>query len=147
MPTLQQQLQALASSFAHDVLAAMRGASLEDLVAESSHGGTATSRAPGAAKRSARTKAAATQVPVATTRAPRTGKGGRLWRRSPEEIEAVVGKIAALLKTKKDGLRAEQIQAALGLTRKELPKPLAAGLAEKTLKKKGKKRATIYYAA
>ncbi len=68
-------------------------------------------------------------------------------RRSPDAIAKEVDRIVALLKKNKNGLRAEKIQAALGMKRKELPKPLAEGLAKKRLKKKGEKRATLYFAA
>ena len=52
----------------------------------------------------------------------------------------------ALLKGKKDGLRAEQIRAALKMQSKEMPRVLREGLAKKKLKAKGQKRATTYTA-
>jgi hypothetical protein len=44
------------------------------------------------------------------------------------------------------GLRAEQLQAKLGIDKRELPRPVQEGLSSKRLIKKGKKRATTYFA-
>jgi Fic family protein len=55
--------------------------------------------------------------------------------------------VVALVKGKKDGLRAEQIRAALKMQSKEMPRVLKEGLAKKKLKSKGQKRATTYFAA
>jgi hypothetical protein len=52
--------------------------------------------------------------------------------------------VIALVKSKKDGLRAEQIRAALKMESKEMPRVLQEGLAKKKLKAKGQKRATTY---
>jgi hypothetical protein len=52
----------------------------------------------------------------------------------------------ALLKSKKAGLRSEQIRDALKLDRREMPRVLKAGLAKKAIRAKGKKRATVYSA-
>lgn len=51
-----------------------------------------------------------------------------------------------LLKKHPDGLRAEQIQKDLGLSRKDLPRPMSQALAKNLVRKKGEKRATKYYA-
>jgi hypothetical protein len=80
---------------------------------------------------------------------PRRGgarKSGRLQRRSAEEIKATLDKIHGLLKGKKEGLRAEQIRAALKLDVREMPRVLKEGLASKKLSSKGQKRATTYFA-
>jgi hypothetical protein len=136
MPTLRSALNDLAATFATSVLAAIRGASLEDLLAESGGGAR---RGPG---RPAKSKAA--QSPPAT---PRARKPGRLARRSPAEIAKALDQVVALVKGKKDGLRAEQIRAALKMQSKEMPRVLKEGMAKKKLKAKGQKRATRYSAA
>ena len=46
----------------------------------------------------------------------------------------------------KEGLRAEEIRANLGMEAKELPRVLKEGLAKKKLRSKGQKRATTYTA-
>jgi len=130
MPTLRSNLQSLADSFASSVLAAIRGASLEELLGE---GGAR--RGPGRAQKS-----------QAAAKAP-ARKSGRLARRSPAEIAEALDRVVALVKTKKDGLRAEQIRAALGMQAKEMPRVLQEGLAKKKLRAMGKKRATTYSVA
>ncbi len=58
----------------------------------------------------------------------------------------MVGRIVSLLHSNKKGLRAEDIRAKLGIDRRELPRPLAEALKKKLVSKKGKKRATTYFA-
>jgi len=79
--------------------------------------------------------------------APGRAKGGRLARRSPADIAKTLGQIVALVKTKKAGLRSEEIRKALKLDVREVPRVLKEGLAKKTLKSKGQKRATVYTVA
>jgi len=123
MPTLQSKIQDLASAFANGVLAAVRSSSFEELA--SAHGRTAS----------------------AADKAPKRAAGGRLARRSEEDIAGVVDRIIALLKGEPEGMRAEQIRGELGLEAKELPRPLADALASRQIKKSGNKRATTYFAA
>ncbi len=129
MSTLHQTINALASEFAHNLLRALRNASLEEIIAETHAGHSATGggrRAGGAA--------------------PAT-RGRRLRRRSAQDINAVVGRVVTLLKANKKGLRAEEIRAKLSLDRREIPRPLAEALKKKLVTKRGKKRATTYFAA
>jgi hypothetical protein len=136
MPSkLHAQLSHLAASFAENVLAAIRGASLEELLAES-HG----SHAPRASRG---LKAHAAPVAHRTTT---TKSSGRLARRSPDQIAKTIDRVVALVKKHKDGLRAERIRAELGMQAKEMPRVLKEGLAAKKLTAKGQKRATTYFA-
>jgi hypothetical protein len=137
---LRANLDALASNFASAVLDAIRGASLDELVAES---GGAPRRGPGRPKGST-TKSTAT---AARASAPARKPSGRLARRSPADIAKTLGQIVGLVKASKTGLRSEQIRAALKLDKRELPRVLADGLRTKKLKSKGQKRATQYSAA
>jgi hypothetical protein len=122
--SLRAHLNELASSFANGVLAAIRTASIEDLLAES---GSAR-RLPGV---------------HGVGRAGRST--GRLPRRSADDIGRVLDRIAGLLKTSPKGLRAEEIRQRLNLLSKELPRPLKEGLASGRLGKSGNKRATTYF--
>jgi hypothetical protein len=140
--SLRTNLESLASSFASAVLQAIRGASLEDLLADA---GTGARRGPGRPPASKAT--AMTSSAPAASKAPRARKSGRLARRSPEQIAKALDQVVALVKGKKDGLRAEQIRAALKMESKEMPRVLQEGLAKKKLKAKGQKRATTYFAA
>jgi hypothetical protein len=133
MPTLRSALDALAQSFANGVLVAIRGASLEELLADA---GSGARRGPG------RPRGSKTAAPKTRARKP-----GRLARRSPAEIAKALDQVVALVKGKKDGLRAEEIRAALQMESKEMPRVLREGLAKKKLKAKGQKRATTYFAA
>jgi hypothetical protein len=90
------------------------------------------------------------EIPRSTrSRLPRKARRakGRLARRSPADIAKALGQVVALVKSKKDGLRSEQIRAALHMDAKEMPRVLKEGLAKKVLKSKGQKRSTAYSAA
>jgi hypothetical protein len=137
MSTLHQTINSLASEFAHSLLKALRNASLDEIIAE-----TASGHASGARRRGRPAAAAHTGGGGGARR----GGGRRLRRRSAGDIGAVVSKIVSMLKSHKKGLRAEEIRAKLGLDRREIPRPLAEALKKKLVTKKGKKRATTYYA-
>jgi hypothetical protein len=137
---LQSSIQKLASDFAEGVLAAIRNASLEEIIgangASPAHRGAPARRAPAA-------KAAAAPSPAAK----RGSKATRaLGRRSPQELESTIGKIVAALKGKKDGLRSEQLQKQLGLAKNEIVRPIQKALDDKKIMKMGQKRSTTYFA-
>jgi CRP-like cAMP-binding protein len=134
MSTLHQTINSLASEFAHSLLRALRGASLEEILAET---------APGHAGGGRRGRAARAAAPA---RHAGGRRGGRLRRRTPKDIQAVVGRIVSLLQANKKGLRAEEIRSKLGLDRREIPRPLAEALKKKLVSKRGRKRATTYFA-
>ncbi|WP_394846315.1 hypothetical protein LZC95_02475 [Pendulispora brunnea] len=135
--SLKNEISRLADNFAQGVLAAIRSASLEEISSEAR--GRATSS-------SSRAPAGRPSAAAPASKAPKAKRGGRLHRRSEEEIGAVGDKIVSLLKSHPEGLRAEQIRAELGLEAKELPRPLKDLLGAKKLKTKGQKRATTYFA-
>lgn len=134
--SLRSALDSLAASFANAVVEAIQGASLQELLAESG-GGARRGRG-----RPPKSKA----EPVAPA-APLARKPGRLPRRSAEQIAQALSQVVALVKSNKDGLRAEEIRSALQMGAKEMPRVLKEGLAKKKLKAKGQKRATTYSAA
>jgi hypothetical protein len=138
MSTLHQTINALASEFAHSLVRALRNASLDEIIAETHAGHSAG----GGARRRGRAPAASAGGGGGTARRG----GGRLQRRSQTDINGVVTKIVALLKGHKKGLRAEEIREKLHLDRREIPRPLAEALKKKLVSKKGKKRATTYFA-
>jgi hypothetical protein len=133
MSKLESALNDLVSSFADSVLAALRGSSLQDLLAVS-----------GKASGSPRPERARKQEQIPLDLKPRVS--GRLARRSPEQVAQVVNKVVLLVKTHKEGMRAEEIRKKLGLLPKEMPRILKDGLASKKLTAKGQKRATTYFA-
>jgi hypothetical protein len=145
MPSLRTALDALASHFASSVLDAIRGASLEELMAEGGGGGVR--RGPGRPRGSSKPAPRATRAAAPPRPAPTKSKAGRLARRAPEDIAKTLTSIVSLLKTKKAGLRSEQLRAALKLDKREMPRVLGDGLKSKKLKSRGQKRATTYFAA
>jgi hypothetical protein len=140
MSTLHQTINSLASEFAHNLLRALRNASLEEILSETAAGHSAH----GGGRRRGRAAGVAVAAHVG---AGGGGRGRRLRRRSQGDITAVVNRIHGLLKTHKKGLRAEEIREKLGLDRREIPRPLAEALSKKLVTKRGKKRATTYFAA
>jgi hypothetical protein len=142
MSTLKSQLEELAQGFATSVLQAIRSASLQDLVAAG--GGSEAGNGRRSAVRGPARDGGGQPDPL---RLPRPSKGGRLARRSPADIEKALASVVSLVKRKKDGLRSEEIQAALKLDKRELPRVLRTGVAKRALKAKGQKRATRYLAA
>jgi hypothetical protein len=134
--SLRSTLDSLATSFAGAVLDAIKGASIQELLAESA---AAPRRGPG------RPRASAAAHPAAAAATPvRRAKAGRLARRSPEEITKTLDRIHGLLKGKKAGMRSEEIRKALKLDVREVPRVLKEGLSKKKLKSRGQKRATTY---
>ncbi len=131
MPTLRSNLNAIATSFANAVLEAVRGASVDELLAN------------GANHRAAHRSNGSTKGPA---RGAPLRSSGRLARRSTDDIAALLDKITALVKKHKSGLRAEQIRIELKMQSKEMPRVLKEGLSTKRLKTKGQKRATTYFA-
>jgi hypothetical protein len=131
MPNLNSSIQSLAESFAASVIQAIRTASLEDILAETS----GAKPEPG--------RRVSNGGPA---RLPRSSSK-RLARRSAKDIAAMADSIVALVKKNPKGLRAEQIRAELGIDKREWMRPLEAALGSKKLTKKGEKRATTYFSA
>ena len=130
--SLRTQLDALASHFADEILATIKSASLHELAAG---GRTSVATSKGVS---------AGRVPAMAS--ARSEASGRLARRSMEEIVKAVDKIVLLVKTHKEGMRAEDIRKTLGLQPKEMPRILKHGITAKKLSTKGRKRATTYFA-
>lgn len=132
--TLKAQLEDLSRSFTNHIIEALRGASLHEL--------SATGPGPARGRPPMRSNPPTVSAPVRA----KTGKNGRLLRRSSEEIAQTLNKVVLLVKTHKNGLRAEQIRSRLGMQPKEMPRILKEGVAKKKLTSKGQKRATTYFA-
>ena len=160
MTTLRATINELASTFAAGVLSAIRGASLEEILAETNRGGSGGAGAGGGAARRGpgrpRGSASAAGNAAGETssagedegagRRGRRGRRGRLGRRSSTDIAAIVDSIVSLLGSNPNGLRAEEIRQQLGLEANELPRPIKEALDSKRISKQGQKRATTYFA-
>ena len=127
--TLAATIQALSADFATNIVAAIRQASLSELMGGLETHVTKPAKAP--------------KEPAA----PRARKAGRLPRRSLEDLNAMADRIVQAVSESSGGLRAEKIRAELGIAPNELARPLSVALADKRLTKIGHKRATIYIAA
>jgi hypothetical protein len=108
MPHLNSSIQSLAESFATSVIQAIRASSLQDILRETS-GGKAEPARPAGKRGPGR---------------PPSASSGRLQRRSEKDITAVADRIVAFVKQHKEGRRAEQIRAELGIDKKEWARPL-----------------------
>ena len=108
---------------------------------------THTAPAPAAApKKRGRPAGSGKKTGGTSPSAPAASSGGRLGRRSVEDIGRVVEDIVSLLGQHPEGLRSEQLRSSLRLDAKELPRPLQDGLNAGTITKVGQKRATTYFA-
>jgi hypothetical protein len=146
---LRSTIADLASAFAASVVTAIRGASLEDILAvsNSAAGAHVPRRGPGRPRKVVTTGAApAPAAKSAPRKAAKGKKAGRLRRRSPGDIAKALDAVVGLVKSKKAGLRSEQIRKALHMQAKEMPRVLKEGLTKKLLKSKGRKRSTTYTA-
>jgi hypothetical protein len=124
MSTLRQTIETQAAQFAEAIVHALRTASLDELMTISG----------GSLRNGAVVK-------------PAKFRGGRLGRRSVSDINQTLTQIVGVLAQHPEGLRAEQIRAALQLDTREVPRPIAEGLKSGALKKEGNKRATTYFVA
>jgi len=132
MPDLRATIESLAEQFAAGVLEAIRGASLDDIVA-------ATAREGGREGRRRRESGPGRPAsPPPSKRRPRP---------SAQHVAALAEGIVALVKQHPKGLRAEQIRAELGIAKNQWMRPLALALESKKLTKKGEKWSTTYFPA
>jgi hypothetical protein len=81
-----------------------------------------------------------------TPKAKSKKEGGRLARRSLEEIQAVVADVVKLVSKHKEGLNSQTIRTTLNLDVREVPRVLKEGVSSGLLKSHGQKRATMYFA-
>lgn len=135
MSNLRSTIDRLASQFAGSIIEALRGASLDELMEVAGTRGGGRRGRPGGVSGAAALELASR----------RRGRGGRLGRRTQEDIERMVDSIVELLQKSDGGLRAEQIREQLGVESKELPRPLADAVAAGRITKSGQKRATTYF--
>jgi hypothetical protein len=145
MPTLKSQLDSLAHSFAERIVEVIRSASIHELSVTGTVGDGRTSNRPTAFASSGAARRAVSKATSAPAPKP-VRANGRLPRRSADEIQAMLDKIVGLVKKNKEGLRAEEIRANLGMQAKEMPRILKEGVSTKKLTTRGQKRATTYFA-
>lgn len=101
-------------------------------------------RRTAAARRTVVQAAVPAEAPVARKAA--AAAPARQPRRSPDQIRDHVDEVVKLLKKSGDGMRSEQLQRALGLQPKEMPRILGQAITDRLVRKTGEKRATTYTA-
>ena len=129
--TIDAQIRARIESFTHELAELVKQAAVES-VQEALSSSTPARRTRKAGGR-----------PRPTKTAKRVSSRSR--RRSPEQIKATGKKILAHVKSNQ-GHRLEEISAALKTASKDLKRPVANLLGAKTLKTRGQKRGTKYFA-
>jgi hypothetical protein len=138
MSSLRAAIESLANQFATGVLAAVRSASLEDIL----EAGDPTRRGPGRPRRSVGSVDAA---PSPVSSPTRRARGGKRLRRSAKDITSTSEKIVAHVGKHPKGIRGEQVRKDLGIAKNHWMKPLGMALESKKIRKTGEKRATVYF--
>jgi hypothetical protein len=135
---LNESLQALTAAFVDNIVAAISGASIDEILGTAgTH--SATVKEPKTVRRTALI-AKTSKVGMASKA---SAKEDRLPRRSLDQINEVVEDVARLLKS--GPMRAEEIRDALNLDRREIPRVIKLGLDTKQIKiLSGQKRSTTY---
>ena len=154
---LRSTIDNFAKTFASSIVAAIKGASLDEILTLTGAEAPAARRRPGRPRGTTTAKpapkpAVGTVVRPAPARKPTSAPAkktarGRLPRRSPADIAKALDRVVAVVKKNPKGLRAEQTRAELKMDAKEMPRVLKEGLSKKVLKSKGQKRSTTYTAA
>jgi hypothetical protein len=132
MSDIQRQINARIEAFVSEVSALARQAAMEALSSALDH--------TGARRTGGRAAAPSVSNGVALTRTPRR-KGAK---RSPDEIAGTVTALQAHIAAN-PGQRMEEIASALNVGTKDLTLPIKKLLADKSISRRGQKRATRYY--
>jgi hypothetical protein len=134
--TLNESVQTLISKFVNDLRHLLSNVPLHDLISNEE----IETVVPATLSRASKPRAS-----TGAKRKVKTGKSGRLARRTPEQLREAAGEVAGLLKSNKDGLRSEEIREALGMDVREVPRVLKQAMEEGLIKiLGGLKRATRY---
>jgi hypothetical protein len=131
--TVNDRIRSRVEAFAEELSALIRDSAMETV--REALGGSAAPRRAGRAGR-----AVASSAPVRGG-----GRREKGQKRDPVEIERLTGRLLDYVKGNA-GQRIEQIAAGMGTVTKELNLPVKKLIAQKSLKTKGQKRATQYFA-
>ena len=133
--SVNDRIRSRVEAFAEELSALIRDSAMET-VRDALGGGGSAPRRGGRGGRAA----AASSAPVRGG-----GRREKGQKRDPEEIERLTGRLLDYIKGN-GGQRIEQIAAGMGTVTKELNLPVKKLIAQKSLKTKGQKRATQYFA-
>ena len=129
--SVNDRIRSRVEAFAEELSALIRDSAMETV--REALGGAAPRRGARGGR------AAASTAPV------RGGRREKGQKRDPGEIERLTGRLLDYIKGNA-GQRIEQIAAGMGTVTKELNLPVKKLIAQKSLKTKGQKRATQYFA-
>jgi hypothetical protein len=129
--SVNDRIRSRVEAFAEELSALIRDSAMETV--REALGGAAPRRGARGGR------AAASTAPV------RSGRREKGQKRDPGEIERLTGRLLDYIKGNA-GQRIEQIAAGMGTVTKELNLPVKKLIAQKSLKTKGQKRATQYFA-
>lgn len=132
MATLKSLIESCNAAFAANFLAGLKDLPLSELT-------NLTGASP--PKRNA---PSADEPQAAKPAKAKTGKGGRLAKRGPEEMKVVIDNVVRALAANPEGLSREQLQKALSIDKKELTRPIVLALEQGLISKTGHKRSTRY---
>jgi hypothetical protein len=132
MSNVQEAIQAAAGRFASEVVALLRGATLQDILAL-----TGRSAPPSIVVETRRGRAAAEKPKARRARA-----GGR--KRSREEVQRLADRVLEFLRSAKDEVGVSAIAEALKVSTADLGLPLQKLRAESRIRTRGQKRSTVY---
>ena len=135
--SVNDRIRSRVEAFAEELSALIRDSAMETVREALGGGGAAPRR--GARGGRAAASASASAAPV------RGGRREKGQKRDPGEIERLTGRLLDYIKGNA-GQRIEQIAAGMGTVTKELNLPVKKLIAQKSLKTKGQKRATQYFA-
>ena len=130
--SVNDRIRSRVEAFAEELSALIRDSAMETV--REALGGAAPRRGARGGR-----AAAASTAPV------RGGRREKGQKRDPGEIERLTGRLLDYIKGNA-GQRIEQIAAGMGTVTKELNLPVKKLIAQKSLKTKGQKRATQYFA-
>jgi hypothetical protein len=142
--SVDSQIRARVEAFAEELSELIREAAMETVRdALGGNGGAAPRRGAGRGRRAA---APAAEAPRSVGRGGASARGrAKGAKRAPDEIEELTEQLLNYVKGN-GGQRIEQIAAGMGTVTKELNLPVKKLIAQKSIRTKGQKRATQYFA-
>lgn len=146
MADLRSKIAAIAAQCAEKIAEAIASSTLEEIAALSKEvvAPPPTPPTPPARPTRRNVQSAPAPQPGLARQAPPTVK--IRGRRGAAEIEKIASAVLTVLKLHPEGQRSEELQKSLGVTSRDLPRPLQYALEKKLVRKSGDKRSTRYFA-
>lgn len=143
MADLRSKIAAIVAQCAEKIAEAIASSTLEEIAALSKEVVAPPPTPPARPTRRNVQSAPAPQPGLARQALPTVKIRGR---RGAAEIEKIASAVLTVLKLHPEGQRSEELQKSLGVTSRDLPRPLQYALEKKLVRKSGDKRSTRYFA-